>query len=162
MEYAVGKGWHPLVDEATNRLSKLGVKVTSHFEKYGTLQFTVEPEPLEAISILNEIEDRSQQICEMCGATGPEVNEVEFSSWVKTLCPTCFKYWKEHSSRTVIEQYMDMHQFLDADKKKVRDFLKVNQATSAYLTKTELHFTDQNGTPGVIGRGLLGIQDNFN
>lgn len=90
-KYTVGKGWHPLVDEATERLNSIGVKVLSHFEKYGTLQFNVEPEPLEAIIILNEIEDRSHQTCEMCGATGSEVSEVEFKGWVKTLCPTCQK-----------------------------------------------------------------------
>ncbi len=39
-----------------------------------------------------------------------------------------------------IEQYMVLHQFLEADKKKVRDFLRVNRVMDAYLTRTDLHF----------------------
>lgn len=98
IKYAVGKGWHPLVDEATDRLNQLGIKIINHYEKYGTLRFEVEPEPIEATIILNELEDRSATICEMCGAAGPEVNEVEFNGWIKTLCPTCFKEWKQQHS----------------------------------------------------------------
>lgn len=62
MNYTVGKGWHPLVDEATKRLDKLGVKVINYFEKHGTLRFSTDTEPLEATIILNEMEDRSQHI----------------------------------------------------------------------------------------------------
>lgn len=162
MEYTVGKGWHPLVDEATERLNLLGVKVLIHYEKYGTLRFTVEPEPIEATIILNDIEDRSHHVCEMCGASGNNVDEVEFTrgtgGWIKTLCPICFITLQ---SKYNLEQYMSQHQFIAADKKKVRDFLKSNGAISAYLTRTELHYTDKLGVKGVINRSLLGIQNNF-
>lgn len=80
-----------MVDEAAERLNGIGVKVLSHFEKYGTLQFDVEPVSVEAITILNEIEARSQHICEMCGTAGPEVNEDVLNGYVKTLCPACQK-----------------------------------------------------------------------
>lgn len=59
-----------------------------------------------------------------------------------------------------VEKYMDKHQFLDADKKKVRDFLRTEQATDAYLTRKELYFISGD-IPGVVGRSQLGLQDNF-
>ncbi len=59
-----------------------------------------------------------------------------------------------------IEDYMTLHQFLEADKKKVRDFLHAEQATDAYLTRTNLHYFSC-GIPGVISRSLLGLQDNY-
>ena len=64
MDYTVGNGWRPLVDEATARLDEIGVKVINHFEKYGTLRFTTNIEPLATTIILNEMEDRSRDICE--------------------------------------------------------------------------------------------------
>lgn len=165
--YAVGQGWHSLVDEATERLERLGVKVLRHYEKYGTLRLDVDPEPREATIILNEIEDRSQHICEHCGATGGEV-EVDImqlnSTWIKTLCPTCFKQWHQRqrcNSRDVVENYMERHQLPEADKKKVREFLTAKGATAAYLTETELHYIDRDGIPGIIGRSSLEIQDNL-
>lgn len=161
MDYAVGNGWHPLVDEATIRLKQLGVSITSHYEKYGTLRIEVDSEPLEATIILNEMEDRSKCICEMCGVSDNDVTQVEFNGWIKTLCHTCQTQWKETHAFSTLEQYMERHQFLEADEKKVRDFLKSHQATVAYLTKTELHYTDKNGIHGVIDRSLLGIQDNL-
>lgn len=97
--YTVGKGWHSLVDEATQRLEQLGVKVNSHYEKYGTLRFDVAPEPREATIILNEMEDRSKHICENCGSTDPDVDIVELrSGWIKALCPACCK--KAHLMQT--------------------------------------------------------------
>lgn len=98
-KYAVGKGWHPLVDEAAERLNGIGVKVLSHFEKYGTLQFNVEPEPVEATIILGEIEDRSQHICEMCGADGPEISEDMFHGYAKTLCSACRKIRRQQQGQ---------------------------------------------------------------
>ncbi len=55
---------------------------------------------------------------------------------------------------------MTSHQFLDADKKKVRGFLHEQQAVDAYLTRNELHFLSF-GIWGVISRSQLGLQDNF-
>lgn len=59
-----------------------------------------------------------------------------------------------------VEQYMNLHQFLEADKKKVRDFLYGEQATDAYLTRTDLHYVSC-GIPGIASRSQLGLQDNF-
>jgi len=59
-----------------------------------------------------------------------------------------------------IEEYMEKHGFLPADRKKVRDFLREQHATDAYLTRDCLYFRAE-GIPGVIGRVQLGIQENF-
>ncbi len=92
MRYTVGIGWHPLVDEGIKRLEALGVNVTECYEKYGTLRFEVDHEPPEATDILEELEERSESICEFCGAAAAEV---ESDGWVKTLCPVCASKWKE-------------------------------------------------------------------
>lgn len=60
-----------------------------------------------------------------------------------------------------IEKYMTDHDFLEADKKKVRDHLKCRNATQAELTRTTLYYTDKSGTQCEIGRLQLGIQENF-
>lgn len=60
-----------------------------------------------------------------------------------------------------VEQYMAEHDFLQADKLKVRKFLREKKAVSAIITRTEIRFKYENGIMGRIGRGQLGIQDNF-
>lgn len=60
-----------------------------------------------------------------------------------------------------IEKYMTNHDFLEADKKKVRDHLKCHNATQAELTRTTLHYTDKCGMHCEIGRAQLGVQVNF-
>ncbi len=67
---------------------------------------------------------------------------------------------KYHPIETV-EQYMMRHQFLEADKIKIRNFLRAARAVDGYLTRHELHFVDKSGVSGVISRSLLGIQNNF-
>ncbi len=59
-----------------------------------------------------------------------------------------------------IEQYMIDHQFLEADKKKVRDYLRFQRHDRAYLTRTDLHYFDGN-LHGIVSRSILGLQDNF-
>lgn len=60
-----------------------------------------------------------------------------------------------------VEQYMADHDFLRADKLKVRKFLREAQAVAAVITRTEIRYKDKTGIMGRIGRGMLGIQDNF-
>ena len=60
-----------------------------------------------------------------------------------------------------VENYMEEHDFLAADKSKVRKFLKDSKATSAVLTRTEISYIEKTGTIGRIARVQLGIQENF-
>lgn len=59
-----------------------------------------------------------------------------------------------------VERYMEMHDFLAADKRKVRNFLKSTRATDATITRTEILYREC-GVIGRISRTQLGIQDNF-
>lgn len=60
-----------------------------------------------------------------------------------------------------VEMYMKIHDFLPVDKSKVRNFLKDVGAVDATLTRDALKWTYANGINGIIGRGQLGLQDNF-
>lgn len=149
IKYTVGKGWHPLVDEAKARLEKLGVKIISHYEKYGTLRFEIEPEPIEATIILNELEDRSVTICEMCGAAG---QEVEFKGWTKTLCPVCIEEWEDQHSTA---------EYLKAKEIKTGMRVKLGQLQYIYdvyilLSNTEANtdYDEIAGTVEFVGKEL--------
>lgn len=95
LRYPVGKGWWPLIDEATERLGQMGIWIESIYEKYGFLRFSLDMEPQEAADILLEVEERSEHICERCGNLG---SEVEGHGWVKTLCPECAAEWRRNPS----------------------------------------------------------------
>lgn len=60
-----------------------------------------------------------------------------------------------------VEQYMTEHDFIPADKLKVREFLREQQAVAAVITRTEIRFKHKDGVMGRVGRGDIGIQDNF-
>lgn len=59
-----------------------------------------------------------------------------------------------------VEKYMTDHQFLEADKKKARDYLRIQRYDRAYLTRTDLHYFDGD-LHGIVPRSMLGLQDNF-
>ena len=84
--YHVGPGWHSLVDEGTRRLKSAGAKEISYKEKYGSLTFECFPCDSEAQDIIENIETRSEVICEECGKPG---SQVEVRGWLKTLCQEC-------------------------------------------------------------------------
>lgn len=60
-----------------------------------------------------------------------------------------------------VEKYMTKHDFLPADKSKVRSFLRDVGAVSAIITRNEIRWKEKNGINGMTGRGNIGIQDNF-
>lgn len=60
-----------------------------------------------------------------------------------------------------IEDYMKKHDFIPADRYKVRQFLRNVRAVTAVITRTEIRWVDANGVHGKTGRGNIGIQDNF-
>ena len=65
-----------------------------------------------------------------------------------------------YGSISDVEQYMEDHDFIRADKMKVRRFLKSHNVSEATLTKNTLYFRS-GGCDGQISRALLGLQDNF-
>lgn len=60
-----------------------------------------------------------------------------------------------------VERYMAQHHFLPVDKYKIRQYLKREDAVSAFLTRTNLYYFDKLGMAHDISRSLLGVQDNF-
>lgn len=86
----------------------------------------------------------------------------ETSTFRNSLCDMFKDYEaeaKDHAMKEV-ERYMSEHQFLEADKKKVRDFIRGRRITGARLTRTELRYIES-GVNSVISRSMLGLQDNF-
>ena len=86
--YHVGPGWHSLVNEGTRRLEAAGAKEISYKEKCGLLTFECCPCNSVAQDIIENIETRSEVICEECGKPG---SQVEVRGWIKTLCQECIK-----------------------------------------------------------------------
>lgn len=68
---------------------------------------------------------------------------------------------KQQRTFANVEQYMARHDFLPADKSKVRKFLRDVGAATAVITRSEIRWEYKNGIKGVTGRGNIGIQDNF-
>ena len=70
---------------------------------------------------------------------------------------------------SVIDYYMNAHDFLPCDRKKIYDFINTenrirngnHKITGGYLTRTKLHLITGDGVPEEYDREWLGIQDNF-
>ena len=70
---------------------------------------------------------------------------------------------------SVIDDYMDRHDFLPCDRNKVYNFINGenkgrtdgHKFVGGYLTRTELRLVTAYGYPEVYSRVFLGIQENF-
>lgn len=91
--FSVGDGWKDLVTETFAKLDAainevpamepdLGFECTDVKEKYGTLRVDIFPyvESVEAVCI--DAEDRSEQLCDMCGRAGV----TREGGWVVVRC----------------------------------------------------------------------------
>ncbi len=77
-----GEGWLPLVDTVFDKLPP-NITVTSTYQKWGALRFDIDPWDESCESLLEGIEDRSLETCEVCGEKG---NEKEIDNWIHTRC----------------------------------------------------------------------------
>jgi len=77
----VGTGWAALIDDVYDRLPTK-VCVTQVKEKMGSLRIYVKDANDSFYDYLQEVQDRSAIICEICGEPG----ELRGGSWRKTLC----------------------------------------------------------------------------
>lgn len=83
----VGRGWWPLLDEAFDMAERQAVVIMQIKEKFGGLRVYLEPEtPSSVLDFTDELERRSYQTCEACGAPGERRTEF---GWHKTLCALC-------------------------------------------------------------------------
>ena len=80
----VGAGWGTLLDEVYDELPDDTI-VTQVKEKFGGLRVYVDSAPEEFLDFLDEIEDESWTVCEMCGEPG----ELRTKGWMKTRCDEC-------------------------------------------------------------------------
>jgi hypothetical protein len=86
-----GRGWYVLIDELCTSLTKIAIQekrpppqVHQVKEKFGRLRFYVSNASDEMYLRINEAEDSSSQICELCGERG---KRVDVDGWWSTLCP---------------------------------------------------------------------------
>jgi hypothetical protein len=83
----VGKGWHPIVEDAIKQIEARGGFIRQIKEKFAGLRIYVHGGDYDAIDdIVRTAEHRASLTCEDCGAPGT-VKSVGF--WDKTLCPNC-------------------------------------------------------------------------
>lgn len=86
--------WGPLytflAPPEDNRLVAVQVK-----SKYGALCFYIHGGTEEAYSLIDEAEDKSERMCEECGADAKSYD----LGWVYTLCPTHLKDYEEKKRR---------------------------------------------------------------
>jgi len=84
-------GWFDLVDELSRQICELS-PMTEAFqikEKYGTLCFYVGGAESVVFDIIEEFEDCSSKICEVCSAPGKIRGDASIGHWIKTLCDGC-------------------------------------------------------------------------
>lgn len=68
-----------------------------------------------------------------------------------------------------IDQYMEEHGFLNADKYKIHEYIRAENRTrshewqfvNGYLTRHNLILECRNRSEAIISRFILGIQENF-
>lgn len=82
-----GPGWYPLIVEADQRIAQIDpdYAVFQIKEKFGSLRYyhdLTQGDTDAAFRIENEVCQRSQTICEECGAPG----RLRGGGWIQTLC----------------------------------------------------------------------------
>ena len=87
----VGPGWSGLVDAIYDRLPETA-HISQIKEKYGGLRFYVYGVSGEVLDFIDEMEEKSYTICEMCGEPG----KPREGGWILTLCD---KHDKERNDR---------------------------------------------------------------
>ena len=82
--FEVLNGWHNLIKQLFEDLEKSDWQgqVIQIKEKFGGLRFYVDGATDEQYKLINAAEDKSYEICEVCG----EVGIVRKGGWVRTLC----------------------------------------------------------------------------
>lgn len=90
----LGKGWHKLVEEMIEDITKLGWDGEVHQvkEKLGGLRFYIGSASKEVHDRIHKAENISYEICEDCGDKG----DPHGPGWIRTLCE------KHHLERNTV------------------------------------------------------------
>src|SRR5687768_12037651 len=93
--FECGDGWYDLIDKLSEKLEE---KIFVHpdesivtccaqvKEKFGGLRFYMYFETDEMSDLINQAEDKSTSICELCGKPGTTRH---INRWYKTICQNC-------------------------------------------------------------------------
>jgi len=81
----VGDGWSGLVEKCFNLCHETDIEITQIKEKYGGLRFYVGISDETTLDAINDVEQESYKVCEVCGKPG----ELRDGGWYKTLCDEC-------------------------------------------------------------------------
>lgn len=95
--YECGDGWLQYVEEAKALIDSYNaehpeedpVKFVQVKEKWGTLNIYLNRYPEDIRNKIYEIEKKSYDTCELCGAKGAKTKSTH--GWVITLCDNCRK-----------------------------------------------------------------------
>ncbi len=105
--FCVGPGWFDLIKELSIKLEELIVKYKKDIskedypraiqvkEKFGTLRFYMTTETEEMSKLIEEAEEKSENICEKCGKPGHLIND---RGWYKVRCKQCNIKKKDENS----------------------------------------------------------------
>lgn len=95
--YECDNGWLPIIEELFDKITALkpsrNFEVVQVKEKYAGLRVYVFNSTEAIDKLIDEYEDKSYHICEICGEAG-EVRENH--KWYKTLCDRHNKEWQEN------------------------------------------------------------------
>jgi hypothetical protein len=82
--FAVGNGWYGIIKELIEKSIAAGwdKQICQVKEKFGGLRFYINSAPDEVHKLIREAENKSLEICEVCGNPGKQRN----GGWIKTLC----------------------------------------------------------------------------
>ena len=84
-------GWFDLIYELSKKIGEYdpGVKALQVKEKFGTLRFYIHGGDEKIDDIIDQAEQKSSEICEICGKLG----RLRGKSWVIIACEDCWKEW---------------------------------------------------------------------
>lgn len=89
--FECGDGWAELIYRLSEDISRhavvagLNIIVTQVKEKYGSLRFYVDGEDDKISALIEDAEEESKTICEVCGSPGKLIT----SGWCSTRCVAC-------------------------------------------------------------------------
>jgi len=90
--WGCGKGWYQLIEDFLTKISVLCENDYVHIidikEKFGGLRIYCQGGTPEVFDLIQRTENKSYEICEVCGNDGTYYGEL---TWKSTLCPKHFR-----------------------------------------------------------------------
>lgn len=91
-----GSGWSKIIDPIIDYIEKYNstiekeedkIKIVQIKEKFGSLRFYAHNKTPELIKLIEEAEDKSYNICELCGSE-EDIGQIA-DGWITTCCRKC-------------------------------------------------------------------------